>query len=140
MGMCCLRRRAAAVTKGLEAEGEERVDGGAFHITNDEHWLFWEFTRAVAAGVGHPIRKEEIVVVPKAVGLLMGFLAEWIVWIVSLGKKQSNLNVEGIRYSTITKTVNIDKAKRLLGYQPIFTMQEGLDRSVAWFKESKKTQ
>lgn len=29
--------------------------------------------------------------------------------------------------------VNIDKAKRLLGYWPIFTMQESLDRSVAWF-------
>jgi hypothetical protein len=36
-------------------------------------------------------------------------------------------------YSTIIKMVNIDKAKRLLGYWPIFTMQESLDRSVAWW-------
>jgi hypothetical protein len=41
--------------------------------------------------------------------------------------------VDAIRYSTITKMVNIDKAKRLLGYWPIFTTQESLDRSVAWF-------
>jgi sterol-4alpha-carboxylate 3-dehydrogenase (decarboxylating) len=113
----------------------ERVDGEAFHITNDEHWFFWDFTRAVAAKLGRPVQREEIVVVPKAVGLLMAFLAEWIVWILSLGKKQSNMTLEAIRYSTITKTVNIDKAKRFLGYRPIFTMQEGLDKSVAWFVE-----
>jgi sterol-4alpha-carboxylate 3-dehydrogenase (decarboxylating) len=28
------------------APGEdERVDGEAFHLTNDEPWLFWDFTR-----------------------------------------------------------------------------------------------
>lgn len=117
----------------------ERVDGEAFQITNDEHWFFWDFTRAVAAKLGRPVRKEEIVVIPKAVGLLMALLTESIVWILSLGKRQSDMTVEAIRYSTITKTVNIDKAKRLLCYRPIFTTQEGLDRSVAWFMENKKT-
>ena len=24
---------------------DERVDGEAFHLTNDEPWLFWDFTR-----------------------------------------------------------------------------------------------
>jgi sterol-4alpha-carboxylate 3-dehydrogenase (decarboxylating) len=50
------------------------------------------------------------------------------------------MTVEAIRYSTITKTVNINKAKTLLGYLPIFMMRESLDRSVAWFMENKKTQ
>jgi len=78
----------------------ERVDGEAFHITNDEHWFFWDFTRAVAAKLGRPVQREEIVVIPKAVGLFMAVLAEWILWILSLGKRQSNMTVEAIKYST----------------------------------------
>ena len=94
----------------------------------------------MAVGVWHPVRAEEIVVVPKLVGLLIALLAEWIVWIIQLGQRQSNATLEGIRYSTIAKTVNIDEAKRLLGYRPIYSMQEDLDRSVAWFIANKKTE
>jgi sterol-4alpha-carboxylate 3-dehydrogenase (decarboxylating) len=50
-----------------------RVDGEAFHIRNDECWLFWDFTRATAAGIGQPARKDEIVVIPKTIGLLIEF-------------------------------------------------------------------
>jgi len=50
------------------------------------------------------------------------------------------MSVEAIKYSTTTKTVNIDKAKRLLGCWPIFTVQEGLGGNVVWSMENKKTQ
>jgi sterol-4alpha-carboxylate 3-dehydrogenase (decarboxylating) len=71
--------RTSSIPQVLESE---RVGGEAFHFTNDKNWLFWDFTRPVAAKLGQPVRKEEeIVVVSKAVGRLMAFLAEWIVWI-----------------------------------------------------------
>jgi hypothetical protein len=57
--------RASSLPQVLESE---RVNDEAFHITNDEHWLLWDFTRPVAAKWGQPVRKEkEFVVVSKAV-------------------------------------------------------------------------
>jgi sterol-4alpha-carboxylate 3-dehydrogenase (decarboxylating) len=124
-----------------EVRGEDRVDGQAFHITNDEPWLFWQFTRAVAKAAGYPVKENEIRAIPRWVAMLMAFFAEWFVWIFSLGRKESNLTRYGVRYSTMTRTLNIQKAKRVLAYRPIFTMEEGIERSVAWFdKEEKKTQ
>ena len=32
-------------------------------------------------------------------------------------------------------TLSIDKARRLIGYEPSTTLEEGLDRYVAWYRE-----
>ncbi|KAL2871045.1 uncharacterized protein BJX67DRAFT_389842 [Aspergillus lucknowensis] len=124
----------------LEAWGKPRpatdpVDGECFNITNDDPWLFWDFQRAVAAQTGNPVRTEDIVVIPKWVGLAMGFLSEWIVWAISGGSRVPNMTREGIRFSTLIRTLNINKAKRVLGYRPTVGMQEGIERSVRWFME-----
>lgn len=121
-----------------EVKDEEKVDGEAFHITNDEPWLFWGFTRAIAKAAGNPVNENEIRVISRWGAMLMALFAEWIVWIFSFGRKEPNLTRYGVRYSTMTRTLNIEKAKRVLGYRPIFSMQEGIERSVAWFDETDK--
>jgi sterol-4alpha-carboxylate 3-dehydrogenase (decarboxylating) len=112
-----------------------RVDGEVFNISNGEPWLFWDFQRAVAAQTGNPVRPEDIVVIPKWVGLTMGFVSEWVVWAISAGTRTPNMTREGIRFSTLIRTLNIDKAKRVLGYRPKVTVQEGIEHSVQWFME-----
>jgi sterol-4alpha-carboxylate 3-dehydrogenase (decarboxylating) len=129
--------RASALAED-EIKEEERVDGEVFHVTNDEPWLFWDFTRAVAKEAGFPVRDEDLKVIPRWVGMLLAFFAEWFVWIFSMGRKQSNLTRYGVRYSCITRTLNIDKAKKMLRYRPIVGMQEGLERTVRWFQENGK--
>jgi sterol-4alpha-carboxylate 3-dehydrogenase (decarboxylating) len=121
-----------------EVKREDRVDGEAFHITNDEPWLFWEFARAIAKAADHPVKDNEIMAIPRWTAMLIAFCVQWIVWIVSFGRKESTLTTYGVRYSTMTRTLSIEKAKRVLRYQPIFTMRDGIDRSVAWFQESEK--
>ena len=32
-------------------------------------------------------------------------------------------------------TLNIDKARRLIGYDPRTTLEDGLDRYVAWYRD-----
>jgi sterol-4alpha-carboxylate 3-dehydrogenase (decarboxylating) len=117
---------------------EQRVDGEAFHLTNDEPWLFWDFTREVAKQAGYEVKKGDIKVVPRWVGMSMAFLAEWSVWIVSGGKKEPGLTRYGVRYSCFTRTISCEKAKRRLGYRPAISMQVGIERSVKWFLVSKK--
>lgn len=131
---------AKALVRSLEnsPEEEQRVDCQAFILTNDEPWLFWDFTREVAKQAGYEVKKEDIKVVPRWVGMVMAFVAEWSVWIMSGGKRESDLTRYGVRYSCFTRTLICEKAKRRLGYKPAIGIQEGIDRSVKWFLENKK--
>ncbi|KAK7987213.1 hypothetical protein PG988_002201 [Apiospora saccharicola] len=117
---------------------EDRVDGESFNITNDERVLFWEFQRAIAASVGIPIRKEDVRVIPLWVGLLMAFISEWATWIRTFGKKQPQISREAVRLTVIHRTLNGEKAKRVLGYKPRYSIQQGLERSGKWFIEDAK--
>ncbi|PYH41074.1 NAD(P)-binding protein [Aspergillus saccharolyticus JOP 1030-1] len=117
---------------------ESRVDGECFHITNEDPWLFWDFQREVSRLAGKPVRPEEVIVIPKWVGLTIGWFNEWVAWIVSGGTRKANMTREGIRFSTLTRTLNGAKARRVLGYRPQVGVQEGLERSVRWFMENEK--
>ncbi|QKX62769.1 uncharacterized protein TRUGW13939_09934 [Talaromyces rugulosus] len=127
-----------AWSKPPPADASARVDGESFHITNEEPWLFWDFQRAVSALTGNPTEPRDIVVIPKWVGLTLGFVNEWVAWLFSGGTKPANMTREGIRFSTLVRTLNGEKAKRVLGYRPRVGVQEGLERSVRWFMENEK--
>lgn len=115
-----------------------RVAGQGFLITNDEHIPFWEFARAIGAAAGYPTKPEEIYQIPKVVGILMAIIAEWVVWAMSFGRKKSRMNVVGIRYSCMTRTYRIDKAKKVLGYKPRVSLKEAILRSGLSFNQKAK--
>ncbi|KAG8164886.1 hypothetical protein KVR01_005161 [Diaporthe batatas] len=123
---------------------ESRVDGEAFFITNDEDWPFWDYQRAGAASVGYPVRKDDIKVIPMWLALVVGLVVEWVVWLISLGKRHSVLSRQAVRYSCINRTLRCDKAKRVLGYRPKVSMAEAIGNTGAWFvqefPEAGKTQ
>ncbi|KAF9630958.1 putative c-3 sterol dehydrogenase c-4 decarboxylase family protein [Lasiodiplodia theobromae] len=116
----------------------QRVEGEAFNITNDERMTFWDFTLATSAAIGKPVDKKAIVKVPRFIALLVCFLSEWGVWLFSLGRKQSNMVREGVVFAYITRTLNTDKAKRVLGYRPIVSLKDGIRESVEWYIEQDK--
>jgi sterol-4alpha-carboxylate 3-dehydrogenase (decarboxylating) len=118
----------------------ERVEGEVFNITNDEHIPFWDLTIKTSNLLGSPVSHDEIVSIPKTIGLVIGFLAEWIVWLFSFGKRESKVSVAAVQYTFLTHTMNIDKAKARLHYIPRFSLQEGLERTVDWYKEKNKKQ
>lgn len=118
-------------------EEDKKVDGENFNATNNERMLFWEFNRKVAAAAGHPVAPKDIVVIPMTLGLLIGWVSEWAVWMLSRGTRQPAMTREGIRFSTMTRTLNGEKAVRVLGYKPRVSMEEGIERSVKWFLDNK---
>jgi len=119
---------------------DRRVHGKCFNVTNDEPVLFWEFSRKISAAAGRPVQPEDIVVIPVWVGLVIGWLSEWLVWIRSSGTSQPNMTRDGIRLITINRTLNRDKAKRVLGYRPKVSMHEGIERGVKWFVHGGKNE
>lgn len=113
-----------------------RVDGEAFHVTNDEPWLFWDFSREVARQAGFPVRAEDVKIIPRWLAMLMAFVMEWWAWISILGSRQPALTRSGARYSCLDRRISCEKAKRVLGYRPIWGMREGIENSVEWFREN----
>jgi sterol-4alpha-carboxylate 3-dehydrogenase (decarboxylating) len=116
----------------------ERVEGETFNVTNDEHIPFWDLTIKTSNLLGSPISHDEIISIPKAMGLAIAFLAEWMVWLSSFGKREAKMSVSAIKYTFLTHTMNIDKAKARLHYIPRFSLQEGLERTVDWYKTKNK--
>ncbi|EKG22173.1 3-beta hydroxysteroid dehydrogenase/isomerase [Macrophomina phaseolina MS6] len=119
----------------------QRVEGEAFNITNLERMTFWDFTLATAAAMGKPVKEEDIVKVPRIIALIVCFFSEWGVWLFSLGRKQSTMVREGVIFAFITRTLNTDKAVKVLGYQPVIGLKDGIQESVDWYmKQDKKNE
>ncbi|KAJ9142088.1 Sterol-4-alpha-carboxylate 3-dehydrogenase, decarboxylating [Pleurostoma richardsiae] len=114
----------------------ERVDGEAFLVTNDSPVYFWDFCRTVWNAAGSPHGTEHVWVLPRDLGIALGFLSEVFCAVL---RKAPTFNRQRIIYSTMTRYYNINKAKRRLGYQPIVGLEEGVRRAVKWTLDQEKT-
>ncbi|KAG5949983.1 hypothetical protein E4U53_005588 [Claviceps sorghi] len=117
----------------------ERVDGEVFFITNDSPCYFWDFARAVWKAAGHasppgPAEKN-VWTLARGTSLALGSLSAFFFGLV--GKPPTFTRVRAVM-ATMTRYYNISKAKSVLGYEPLWTLQEGVDRGVAWFLEREK--
>ena len=114
---------------------DRRVDGETFIITNDEPVAFWDFARSLGAAAGYPTKLDDITVIPRFAAVAMAAISEWAVWIMSFGQRESSMTVYKIRYSTMTRTFCIDKAKTRLRYMPKVGMAEGIQRAGESFSK-----
>jgi sterol-4alpha-carboxylate 3-dehydrogenase (decarboxylating) len=119
-------------------EESKRVDGQCFNVTNHERILFWDFQRGISASIGLPVKPEEIKVVPAWVALLGASIIEWITWVRTFGKGRPAITWEAVRLTTITRTLNGDRFRRVTGYQPKVSIREGLEIAGQWFVEEQK--
>ncbi|KAK4166797.1 putative sterol-4-alpha-carboxylate 3-dehydrogenase [Cladorrhinum sp. PSN259] len=113
----------------------ERVDGEAFLITNDQPVYFWDFARAVWAAAGSPLGTDHVKVLPRSLGMGLGFLSEIFFAII---RKPPTFNRQRIVYSCMTRYYDISKAKKRLGYRPLVSLDEGVRRSVKWTLEQEE--
>ncbi|PHH59158.1 hypothetical protein CDD82_2536 [Ophiocordyceps australis] len=127
---------AAAQTQPLD---HEKVDGEVFFITNDSPCYFWDFARAVwhaAASAKSPspypppVPPHRVWVLSPSLSRSIGFLSELVAKMLA---KPATFTRQRAAMSTMTRYYNITKAKTLLGYQPLWTLPQGVARGVAWF-------
>ncbi|KAF2663066.1 C-3 sterol dehydrogenase/C-4 decarboxylase family protein [Lophiostoma macrostomum CBS 122681] len=113
----------------------ERVDGEAFFITNGQPVYFWDFARAVWHEAGDRLPIQKVWKLQVDFAFVVGAILEWAFW--ALGKKP-NLTRQQVRYSTMPKYYNIDKAKKRLGYEATVDLKEGVRRGVQYILEREK--
>lgn len=103
------------------------VAGEAFFITNGQPIPFWDFPRALWAGMGHVVPQDKVWKISKDWGLSLAGWAETFSWLTG---RESQFTKYKVTYSASSRYYNIEKARRALGYQPIVSVQEGIRRSV----------
>jgi sterol-4alpha-carboxylate 3-dehydrogenase (decarboxylating) len=105
-----------------------QVAGQAFYITNGESIYFWDFPRALWRMVDpekYPSRNN--LVLPNSVGFALATLSEWWGWIIG---KEPTFTRFRVTFSCVNRWHNIEKARRVLGYEPQVGLEEGMRRTV----------
>ncbi|KAG1822478.1 uncharacterized protein BJ212DRAFT_1328108 [Suillus subaureus] len=119
-----------------------QVAGQVFFITNGEPVYFWDFMRLIWLALDPPSSKSPsgaseraqrpAWVIPRSFGMVLGFLSEC--WASLIGK-EAGFTRYRVGYSCATRYHNIEKARRVLGYEPEVGLEEGVRRMVEWFKK-----
>ena len=108
-----------------------QVAGQAFFITNGEPLYFWDFPRLVWAQLDQyfPGRRtpRSLIKLPKSVGLAAAAGSEWFGWLTG---KDVTFTRFKVTFSCATRWHNIEKARRVLGYEPEVGLEEGVRRTV----------
>jgi sterol-4alpha-carboxylate 3-dehydrogenase (decarboxylating) len=109
-----------------------QVAGQAFFITNGEPCYFWDMPRAVwheLDAIYPEARKSKRrqITLPKTLGLAAATGAEWYSWLVG---KDPTFTRFKVSFSCATRWYNIEKARRVLGYEPEVALDEGIKRMV----------
>ncbi|KAF2088041.1 NAD(P)-binding protein [Saccharata proteae CBS 121410] len=125
----------ASASPPLPPSDPNRVEAEVFNITNFERLSFWGFQLAVADAIGKPVPERDLWKIPLWAGVCMGFVAEWSVWLLSLGRKESNMTAETVKYTYLVRTLKCEKARERLGYRPLVGLREGIQRTVDWHLE-----
>ncbi|KAF8908903.1 C-3 sterol dehydrogenase [Gymnopilus junonius] len=99
-----------------------QVAGQVFFITNGEPTYFWDFPRMRSP--------RGIIKLPKSVGLAAATGSEWFGWLTG---KDVTFTKFKVTFSCATRYHNIEKARRVLGYEPEVGIEEGVKRMVEWW-------
>ncbi len=122
---------AAAEQTADGADNEEgksdrlAVAGQAFFITNCEPMYFWDYMRAVWKGLGHVA--PYTIRLPSDIGVMMAMGAE--LWSKITGKPPGFTRFR-VKFATQKRYYNVERARRLLGYEPVVGVEEGIRRTL----------
>lgn len=107
------------------------VAGQPFFVTNGQPMPFWDFPRALWARMGHVVPAGKHWVIGREWGLTLAGLAETYGKITGRPVQFTQFRVT---YTAASRYYNIEKARRALGYEPVVGIEEGIRRSVEWWK------
>ncbi|ETN37008.1 uncharacterized protein HMPREF1541_07996 [Cyphellophora europaea CBS 101466] len=139
LGLLCAAEALVKTWERRNTDGKtdvldfERVDGEAFNVTNEAPAYFWDSSRYIWAKYGRNVRgSEQVWALPRELAVFAGYAAEWVNW--ALGRP-TRFTAKAARYACMSRYYSCEKLKRRTGYRPVVGVDEGLERTVKWFKE-----
>ena len=109
------------------------VAGEAFNITDGNPVPFWDLSRMIWRPAGSFTPIEKVTVLPVWLAMSLAAVTEWIFFVCSLGRKKPKaMNKLVVSYCVRTHSYSIEKARKILGYNPVSDLEEEIKRSVKW--------
>ncbi len=117
-----------AIVRVIDAPG---VAGQVFHVADGEDLSTADLAMRIARALGHPAR---IVPVPPGVLLLAGRVGDAASRATRI---RLPVNSENVRRLLTSLRLDSRKIRRLLGWVPPWTVDEGLAVTAEWFKQTR---
>ena len=118
-----------AILLGLEAP--EHALNQTYNISNGSPIALWPFLNETLDKLDlTPISKS----IPLPVVLLVARLMEWHARVIR-PHREPTLTVYGVGTLAMDFSMDISKARQLLGYSPVQSVEEAMDEFVAWHKQ-----
>lgn len=111
-----------------EGDGGVPIAGQAYFITNGEPIYFWDFARTIWKQLGHV--PPYTIAIPVGIGLFLAMLAEMF---SKFMRKEPGFTTFRVKQATQQRYYAIEKAKRMLGYEPIVGLDDGMKRWTEWY-------
>ncbi|KAL9688651.1 hypothetical protein QQ045_033074 [Rhodiola kirilowii] len=130
--VCAERALASA------ADVAERAAGQAYFITNMEPIKFWEFMSLILEGLGY---ERPSIKIPAAVIMPFAHMVELVYkFLGPYGMKVPQLTPSRVRLLSCSRTFNCSKASERLGYTPLVSVKEGLEKTIASYSHLRAIQ
>lgn len=124
------------------------VAGQVFFITNGEPTYFWDFGRMIwreldklFPGKRDPAKVGKYFRLSKDLAMIAAWGSEWFGY---LRGREATFTRFRVTFSCATRWHDIEKARRVLGYEPEVGLEEGVKRMIEWWKaefiDSQKAQ
>ncbi|KAI8331559.1 3-beta hydroxysteroid dehydrogenase/isomerase family-domain-containing protein [Chlamydoabsidia padenii] len=122
----------------LALSKESPVGGQAFNLTNGTPVPFWDFASKVWYEYGMDMPKSKKIILSYNASMVIAYISESIYNLKALFWDKDTLK-EGMTRSRIKQAMssryfNIDKARTLLGYEPIVGLEEGIKIGIDYYK------
>lgn len=112
------------------------LSGKALHITNDEPIPFWTFLSRILIGLNYEPPKYHV---PYWVAYYLALLLSLLVAMVSpLVRIQPTFTPMRVALAGTFHYYSCEKAKKLMGYRPLVSMDEALEKTVQSFHHLRK--
>lgn len=111
--------------------------GEAFYISNGEPVPFWSLTRAVY--YAYSGRELPFTVrMSRSIGMALGAVSEAWVWLWGLNIHDVGLTRHNIGIATEHMYFDVERARRVLGYEPVVSLEQSVRDTCEWFREEEK--
>ncbi|KAB8288450.1 hypothetical protein EYC80_010115 [Monilinia laxa] len=111
----------------------DEVSGEAFNITDDNPAPFWWYMHKIYRLGGYNVTPRNIWVIPTCVVMMLGWVAELVYWVIFWGKKRPQILIRSkLEHLCRTRTFDVGKAKRVLGWKPRVGVDDAMEVSVRW--------
>ncbi|CAG7559696.1 unnamed protein product [Fusarium equiseti] len=118
-----------------------KVDGEAFNISDGKPVPFWHHVRIIWQAVRERDVSEEIIMSPGWIMIVGSCLAEWLVWVFSLGKAKPPVELRrmSVEYCLYDHTHSIQKARERLMFDPTSDHDTAVTEAVRLMLENQES-